>query len=315
VVTEDSPILPDDEYGLSKWLGEELARYHARRQDLATVALRLGMFVPETFERYGFRLLFGGVDDRDVAQAVLLALEHEPAAGFEAVNVMAEVPFQPADAVGLHADPAAVLERYGPGCITLFVDRGLELEELLWGRLIWPIDKAKGVLGYRPRHNFGEFLTALEAGDTGYYRSPISPGGASEVPLAVPAEDEPISAPMNRSLSAYGRTDPAPGRRPVADTGRDGVTPRPCASCTRGPLGAHPRVRSASGPYRIAHATPRWAPAVTTTTKKGSSAHPHAQYLGRSPPAEEGPNPTCSAGRIPVVYRAGGRDQGVSGLG
>jgi nucleoside-diphosphate-sugar epimerase len=65
------------------------------------------MFVPETFERYGFRLLFGGVDDRDVAQAVLLALEHEPAGGFEAVNVMAEVPFQPADAVGLHADPAA----------------------------------------------------------------------------------------------------------------------------------------------------------------------------------------------------------------
>lgn len=68
VVTEDSPVLPDDEYGLSKWLGEELARYHARRQDLATVALRLGMFVPETFERYGFRLLFGGVDDRDVAR-------------------------------------------------------------------------------------------------------------------------------------------------------------------------------------------------------------------------------------------------------
>jgi nucleoside-diphosphate-sugar epimerase len=169
VVTEDSPILPDDEYGLSKWLGEELARYHARRQDLATVALRLGMFVPETFERYGFRLLFGGVDDRDVAQAVLLALEHEPAGGFEAVDVMAEVPFQPADAVGLHADPAAVLERYWPGCTALFADRGLELEELVWGRLIWPIDKARGVLGYRPGHNFGEFLAALRAGDTGYY--------------------------------------------------------------------------------------------------------------------------------------------------
>jgi UDP-glucose 4-epimerase len=95
IVSEDSPVLPDDEYGLSKWLGEELARYHVRRHQLPTVALRLGMFVPETFERYGFRLLFGGVDDRDVAQAVLLALEHEPAGGFEAVNVVAEVPFQP----------------------------------------------------------------------------------------------------------------------------------------------------------------------------------------------------------------------------
>jgi nucleoside-diphosphate-sugar epimerase len=169
IVTEDSPVLPEDEYGLSKWLGEQLARYHARRQDLATVALRLGTFVPETFERYGFRLLFGGVDDRDLAQAVLLALEHEPAGGFEAVNVMAEVPFQPTDAAGLHADPAGVLERYWPGCTRLFDERGLDLEELLWGRPIWPIDKARGVLGYRPGHNFAEFLTALRAGDIGYY--------------------------------------------------------------------------------------------------------------------------------------------------
>jgi hypothetical protein len=82
---------------------------------------------------------------------------------------MAQVPFQPTDAVGLHADPAAVLERYWPGCTRLFDDRALELEELLWGRLIWPIDKAKRVLGYRPGHKFGEFLTALRAGDTGYY--------------------------------------------------------------------------------------------------------------------------------------------------
>jgi hypothetical protein len=36
-------------------------------------------------------------------------------------------------------------------------------------RLIWPIDKAKRVLGYRPGHNFTEFLTALQAGDTSYY--------------------------------------------------------------------------------------------------------------------------------------------------
>jgi hypothetical protein len=51
----------------------------------------------------------------------------------------------------------------------LFDDRGLDLEELLWGRLIWPIDRARRVLGYRPGHNFAEFLTALEAGDTGSY--------------------------------------------------------------------------------------------------------------------------------------------------
>jgi hypothetical protein len=82
---------------------------------------------------------------------------------------MAEVPFHPGDTAELHTNPAAVLERYWPGCITLLHDRGLELEELLWGRPIWQIGKAKRVLGYRPGHNFGEFLTALRAVDTGYY--------------------------------------------------------------------------------------------------------------------------------------------------
>ena len=65
---------------------------------------------------------------------------------------------------------------------------GEDLGDLLWGRLLWPIDKAKAVLGYRPAHNFAEFLTALEAGDTGYYpRQASSPGGASEAPFPIPS--------------------------------------------------------------------------------------------------------------------------------
>ena len=55
-----------------------VARYHATAGAISTVALRLRMIVPETFERYGFRLLFGGVDDRDVATSVVLALQHRP---------------------------------------------------------------------------------------------------------------------------------------------------------------------------------------------------------------------------------------------
>jgi nucleoside-diphosphate-sugar epimerase len=65
VVTDDSDVMPNDEYGLSKHGCETMAVDAARAWGIETVALRLGMFVPETFERYGFRLLFGGVDDRD----------------------------------------------------------------------------------------------------------------------------------------------------------------------------------------------------------------------------------------------------------
>jgi nucleoside-diphosphate-sugar epimerase len=49
----------------SKEDGEEIAAFYYRRHGIRTIAYRLGMFVPESFVGYGFRLLKGGVDDRD----------------------------------------------------------------------------------------------------------------------------------------------------------------------------------------------------------------------------------------------------------
>ena len=163
VVWDAAPVLPADVYGLSKAVCEEVARAHTRISGIVTVALRLGMFVPETFERYGFRLLFGGVDDRDVAQAVVLALAYEPDGGFDAMNVMAEVPFD--DPFELAEEPEALLERHWPGVGEL----GLDIGELVWGATIWRSEKARRELGWTPRHGFGEFLTAYRRGDEAYY--------------------------------------------------------------------------------------------------------------------------------------------------
>jgi UDP-glucose 4-epimerase len=169
VVTEDSPVQPADVYGLSKHLCEELARYHASVNGIATVALRFGMFVPESFERYGFRLLFGGVDERDVGRAVVLALGHEPQGGFDAFDIMADTPFADGDAAMLAADPLAVLDHYWPGTADLVRERGLDLDELLWRPGIFPVDKARRVLGYEPRYDFGAFVEALRRGDTSHH--------------------------------------------------------------------------------------------------------------------------------------------------
>lgn len=189
IVTEDLPLLPGDVYGLSKRLSEEMGAYYGRCWGITTVALRLGMFVPEpNLERYGFRLLFGGVDDRDVAQAVLLSLTYEPrdastatplwlsnsngnsSSGFDAFNIMADVPFTEADARPLRQDTLSVLERYYPGCTELFHSRDLEdPSKLIWGRTIWSVDKAKRLLGYHPQYNFDGFLRALQNNDADYY--------------------------------------------------------------------------------------------------------------------------------------------------
>jgi UDP-glucose 4-epimerase len=169
VVDEKSPVLPTDAYGLSKHVAETLAGDAARAWGIETVALRLGMFVPESFERYGFRLLFGGVDDRDVAQATLLALDHSPEEGFDTFNVFADTPFEEGEAADLASDPWAVVERHFPGTSELADARSVDRDDVMWGWALWSIEKARRLLGYRPEYDFARFSAALRDDDRSLY--------------------------------------------------------------------------------------------------------------------------------------------------
>lgn len=128
-MTEESPFRPADVYGLSKVVAEDVARFHADVHAMNTVALRLGMFVPQTFERYGVRLLFGGMDDRDVGHAVALALTHEPLDHFAAFNIMADSGLTDDDVSDLDADVTTALEQRWPGVTDLARERGFDLRE------------------------------------------------------------------------------------------------------------------------------------------------------------------------------------------
>ena len=170
VVTEDLPLRPSDVYGLSKTLCEEMAAFYARRDGIRTVAYRLGMFVPESFVPYGFRLLKGGVDDRDVAQAFLLGLE-DASITFDAFNVMAAVPFPVEEFGRFSREPEAFLEERFPGLAVLVEEQGADFGELarMWGFTYWSVEKAARGLGYAPRYNFPEFFEALRKGDRSHY--------------------------------------------------------------------------------------------------------------------------------------------------
>ena len=169
VRTEESPFAPADVYGLTKVVAEQTARFFASVHGVDTVALRLGMFVPETFERYGFRLLFGGVDDRDVAQSVVRALDHRPQDGFAAFDIMADSGLTADDLPRLHTDLASVLDERWPGVTSVVEERGLDLAGLVWGRRLYPVDHAREVLGYQPQYDFAAFLDALRRDDPSHY--------------------------------------------------------------------------------------------------------------------------------------------------
>ncbi|MDQ4002183.1 MAG: NAD(P)-dependent oxidoreductase [Actinomycetota bacterium] len=170
VISEDLSLKPSDVYGLSKKLCEEMAAFYERRHGIRTIAYRLGMFVPESFVAYGIRLLKGGVDDRDVAQAFLLGLE-DTTISFDTFNVMAEVPFSVEEFGRWSREPETLLEQRFPGVARLVEEQGADFGELvrMWGFTYWSIEKAKRVLGYRSRYNFPEFFEALKRGDRSHY--------------------------------------------------------------------------------------------------------------------------------------------------
>ena len=138
----------------------------------------------DPLERYGFRLLFGGVDDRDVAQSVLRALEHRPAGGFGAYDIMADGGLTAADLPRLQTDAEAVLDDHWPGTSALMRERDLDLADLLWGRRIYPVDHAKDVLGYRPQFDFASFLDAVRLGDQSYYSYAHEPWWGAQRPTS-----------------------------------------------------------------------------------------------------------------------------------
>ena len=129
VISEDLSLKPSDVYGLSKKLCEEMAAFYDRRHGIRTIAYRLGMFVPESFVAYGIRLLKGGVDDRDVAQAFLLGLE-DTTISFDTFNVMAEVPFSVEEFGRWSREPETLLEQRFPGVAGLVEEQGADFWKL-----------------------------------------------------------------------------------------------------------------------------------------------------------------------------------------
>ena len=159
---EDVPLLPSDIYGYTKVAGEEMCRYYGRRHGVPSVAMRYGMFVPEPFFREGIRLLYGGVDARDVARAVVAAMSAvvDGSVRWDAYNVESLVPFAEDDGAELRTDPLAVLDRYYPGAGDLLRGRGVE--RLASITEYYPMGHAADVLGFRPQHNFEQWLEQLE---------------------------------------------------------------------------------------------------------------------------------------------------------
>lgn len=159
-----------DKYGFTKRVGEELCEYHRRAHGMRYVAVRPADLTPwgdDWPNRYGARLLYGGVDREDVLDAVALAVERlacPPEGEPEGIVLDALRPnaFTTEQVASWEEDPKGACERIFPGSTELVEKYGLRIE-----RKPHVVTSFGGweETGYAPSRHFGTFLDELRQRD------------------------------------------------------------------------------------------------------------------------------------------------------
>lgn len=181
-VTEDVVPVPKNVYGVTKVAAENLCELVHRDHGLPVVVLRTSRFFPEADDRDEVRTayedanlkaneyLYRRVDVQDAVDAHLLALEKAPAIGFDRLIVSATTPFRPAHVTRLRGDAPAVVADLFPEQPALYADRGWRMFDEV--DRVYVNDRARTVLGWRPRYDFAHVLASLRAGTD--FRSPLA---------------------------------------------------------------------------------------------------------------------------------------------
>jgi len=165
-IDEDAPCEPVCMYGQTKWLGELMTDYYARRHGLDTVVIRFCGFsavrgygadgtidwsaadVPGLLLRYlgaGFKLH----NPVDLGEAFARAIEL-PTPGSQRFIVGCQTPYTAADAEELKTNPLAVVRRYHPAAAALLEELDLSVPAV---GFYYSHVKARETLGFRSQHS------------------------------------------------------------------------------------------------------------------------------------------------------------------
>lgn len=169
-VDEKHSLNPQDAYGLSKALGEEICRCYTNRCGIQTISLRFcWVWSPDYYGRHSeiatetaysssdpsndslnARRLWGYVDVRDVAQACRLALEVE--------NLEHEVFFITATDTFSTEPTLELIRKYYPKVKSISTDYLSDEYKSLYN-----ISKAERLLGYKPKYSWRNCISLPNA--------------------------------------------------------------------------------------------------------------------------------------------------------
>jgi len=153
----DESLIPDprDIYDITKLTAELLCRDFFEKDHIEATVLRVSRFLPETENTKAVHRLYRGLDERDGAMGIILALE-KTFDTFETYNISNESPFKQEDLSELLQNPKEVIRKYFPNIEKVFADKNWTFPEKI--DRVYSIEKAKKELNYRPINNFDIFI-------------------------------------------------------------------------------------------------------------------------------------------------------------
>nr|WP_239566015.1 NAD(P)-dependent oxidoreductase [Paenibacillus sacheonensis] len=150
-------VYGDDFYAYTKKLGEQLCQYYHDHHGIEVIMLRPADFTPyRTISHYGERLLHGGVDRRDVIQAVVKAVTCQSV--FGAYHIERYDPFTDKQLEAYGESAVEAWENLYPGAKEVIENYDFQVPDQLHLR---DLTKERQELGYEPIYNFGTFLQAF----------------------------------------------------------------------------------------------------------------------------------------------------------
>ena len=151
-IDEEHPLQPQDPYGLSKLIGEELCKRATRRYGIRTICLRFcWVWFPDTYAHRSTiadapmspNQMWGYVDVRDVSQACRLAMESD--------NILCEPFFITAADTFSDVPSIELIKKNYPEVKRISDDYLVEKHKSLFS-----ISKARKLLGYKPKYRWRE---------------------------------------------------------------------------------------------------------------------------------------------------------------
>jgi nucleoside-diphosphate-sugar epimerase len=157
-----------NKYGFTKRIGEELCEYHRQNHGMRYVSVRPNDLTPwgdDWINRYGARLLYGGVDRDDVLDCLVQSIAHLESPLAEGVEPESRIVhavrgdvYTEAQVADWEADPVAACERIFPGASALVEKYKINIRRK---PSVSHTDDGARAIGYSPSRHFGTFLETL----------------------------------------------------------------------------------------------------------------------------------------------------------